>query len=62
MNVKECRKNVESLLEEITQLKEEYNVIWHCRNKISDYKYSIKRLEILEWKYKNLLILLNDNI
>lgn len=58
MNVKECKKDIQFLLNDVKSLMVEYNHIWHYRNKESDYKYSIKRLEILEFKYENLLKLM----
>lgn len=58
MNVKECYDDLVYLLNDIKSLMVEYNHIWHYRNKESDYKYSYKRLEILEFKYTNLLKLM----
>ena len=37
---------------------EEYDKIWHNRNKNSDFDLSVKRLKMLEFKYQNLLALL----
>lgn len=54
-NVKDCKKEIEYLLSDVTLLISEYKHIWTYRNKISDFKYSVKRLEILEFKYSYLL-------
>ena len=58
MNVKNCEQELKFLLNDIKSLIFEYNHIWHYRNKKSDYLYSVKRLEILEFKYENLLKLM----
>ena len=58
MNVRNCIDDIEYLLNDIKELMALYGHIWHIRNKESDYKYSLKRLQILECKYNNLLNLL----
>lgn len=59
MNVVNCKKELEELSNEIDLLISEYYNIWHHRNKESDFKYSVKRLEMLRSKYINLLNLYN---
>lgn len=58
-NIVHCKCDIECLLEDVKYLINRYNEIWHYRNKKSDFKFSVKRLEMLEFKYKNLLNLLN---
>ena len=58
MNVRNCIDDINYLLNDIKELMAIYGHIWHIRNKESDYKYSLKRLQILECKYNNLLNLL----
>ena len=58
MNVRNCIDDIKYLLDDIKELMAQYGHIWHNRNKESDYKYSLKRLQILECKYNNLLNLL----
>ena len=55
MNVVNCKKEIEELSIEVDLLITEYYNIWHHRNKRSDFKYSVKRLEMLRFKYMNLL-------
>lgn len=57
-NIVHCKSDIEYLLEDVNYLINKYDEIWHFRNKNSDYKFSVKRLEMLEFKYKNLLNLL----
>lgn len=58
MNVKDCIQELRHLSEDVRTLIDEYNRIWHIRNKESDYRYSVKRLEMLEYKYWHLLYLM----
>ena len=59
MNVRDCKNEIQYLLSDIKLLISEYKYIWNYRNKISDFKYSVKRLEMLELKYQYLLNLLS---
>lgn len=58
MNVRNCIDGIKYLLSDVRELMALYSHIWHNRNKESDYKYSVKRLQILECKYNNLLNIL----
>ena len=58
MNVVSCKNEISELEKEVKSLIEEYDKIWHNRNKNSDFDLSVKRLKMLEFKYQNLLALL----
>ena len=57
-NVVYCKNEIVQLKDEMKFLIDEYNKIWHNRNKKSDFDLSVKRLKMLEFKYQNLLLLL----
>ena len=53
------KNELEYLLNDINLLIKEYKKIWNKRNKLSDFKYSLFRFELLKTKYKHYISIFN---
>jgi hypothetical protein len=52
---------INTLIDDIDQIIEEYDDIWHYRNKESDFYYSLKRLRMLRYRYTHILTLMKGD-
>ena len=54
-------EEINDLINDINYIINEYDLIWHYRNKESDYYYSVRRLKMLRYRYNHILTLMKGD-